>query len=425
MLKKLLARVFREKDVKNRIFFTLGVISVFRFLAHIPLPGVDIAALRQLFSSNSLFGILNMFSGGGMENFSVVSLGLNPYINASIILQLLTFALPRLKELAQEGEYGRMRINQYTRLLTLPLAFLQGYGLYFLLSQQEIVARLSPLPLVVLVSSLAAGSFFLIWLGEILTEKGIGDGISLLIFAGIVAGYPLAFGRTLAVASAEHIGGVILFAIMAIALIAGVVTVSEAVRRIKIEYATYTRGGKYYRGGETYLPLRLNQAGVIPVIFAMSVMLIPPTLARLFVDSPNRFLAKIALAVSTAFGTQGIFYTAFYFLTVVFFSFFYTAVVFNTTDIAENLQRRGGFIPGIRPGKATVGYLNQVLMRITFFGAIFLGVVAILPVIAGKITGVTTVSLGGTGILIVVSVILETLRRIEAQLVARDYEGYL
>jgi preprotein translocase subunit SecY len=424
-IKEILIGVFSERELKRRLFFTLGVIAAFRFLAHIPLPGVDSAALKQLFSSNSLLGVLNVFSGGGMENFSVVSLGLNPYINASIVFQLLGFAFPRLKELSQEGEQGRAKLNQYTRFLTAPLAILQGYGLYFLLSRQGIVTSLPLLSLISLIASLAAGSFLLMWLGELLTERGIGNGISMLIFAGIVAGYPLAFGQTLAVVSGERVGGLLLFLVMAVSLVIGIVVVSEAARRIKVEYAARVSGRR--GGGGTYLPLRLNQAGVMPIIFAMSLALIPPTLARYFVDSANSVLSQVASFVLSLFGQQGqgTFYTVFYFLLVVIFCFFYTAVIFNTEEIAENLQRRGGFVPGIRPGRATVSHLNRVLTRITFFGAIFLGLVAVLPNVAAKVTGVTTFALGGTGILIVVSVILETLRQIEAQLATRDYEGYL
>lgn len=424
MIKELLARAFREKEIRDRLLFTLGVIIVFRFLAHLPLPGVDLTALRQLFASNALLGLLNMFSGGGMENFSIVSLGLNPYINASIIFQLLTFGFPKLKELSQEGEYGRAKINQYTRFLTVPLACFQGYGLYFLLANQGIVKSLPPLSLTALVISLAAGSILLMWLGEILTEKGIGNGISMLIFVGIVAGYPLSLAQTLAAASGERVGGLFLFLAMVVALITGVVIVNEAARRIRIEYAIRARGSRRY-GGETYLPLRLNQAGVIPIIFAMSLALMPPTFARYFSGVAHPLVSRAASSLLTLFNPQGAFYIAFYFLMVVLFTFFYTAVIFNTKDLAENLQKRGGFIPGVRPGRTTVDYLNQILTRITLFGAIFLGAVAVLPTLAGGVTGVTTFTLGGTGILIVVSVILETLRQLESQLVMRDYEGYL
>jgi len=423
-VKRILSDVLREKDIRRRVLFTIGVITIFRFLAHLPLPGVDAAALKQLFTSNSLLGVLNMFTGGGMENFSVVSLGLNPYINASIVLQVLTFGFPRLKELAQEGEYGATKINQYTRFLTVPLTVLQGYGLYLLLFNQGVVAQLSLLPLVSMIISLAAGSFLLMWLGELLTERGIGNGISMLIFAGIAAGYPLSLGRTLAVSTGEKFGGLLLFLILAAALIAGAVAVNEAARKIKIEYALQARGKQSYTGG-AHLPLRLNQAGVIPIIFAMSLALIPPTLARYFVGYQVAFVSRAASTIVTLFNPQSAFYICLYFLMVVLFSFFYTAVTFNTEEIAENLQKRGAFIPGVRPGKATASYLNRISVRVTLFGALFLGLVAVLPSIAATATGVTTFTLGGTGILIVVSVILESLRQAEAQLVTRDYEGYL
>jgi len=423
-VRRAVANIFRERELRRRIIFTLTIIAAFRFLAHLPLPGIDQVALRQLFASNALLGMLNMFSGGGMENFSVVSLGLNPYVNASIVFQLLTFGFPRLKELSQEGEYGRAKINQYTRFLTVPLALIQGYGLYLLLSRQGIVATLPLFPLLSLVTSLTAGSFLLLWLGELLTERGIGNGISMLIFAGIVAGYPLAFGQTLAVTSGETIGGFLLFLAMMVALICGVVVVNEAARRIKIEYAFRIRG-KRPRGSRNYLPLRLNQAGVIPIIFAMSLVLLPPTFARYFVGSANTFISRVASSILALFEPRSALYTGLYFLMVVLFTFFYTAVVFNVEEIAENLQRQGAFVPGVRPGRATASYLGRVLTRVTFFGALFLGLVAVLPTLAARVTGVTTFTLGGTGILIVVSVILETLRQAEAQLVTKDYEGYL
>jgi preprotein translocase subunit SecY len=306
-----------------------------------------------------------------------------------------------------------------------PLSFFQGYGLYFLLSNQGIVSALSPLSLVGLVASLAAGSIFLMWLGEIATEKGIGNGISMIIFTGIVASYPLSLSRTLATTSGEGAGGLILFLALAVALVAGIVVVNEAARRIKIEHAVRARGRKVRGGRESYLPLRLNQAGVIPIIFAVSLMIIPPTLARFLSGSGNQLVSQGASLVLNLFDERSLFYVVFYFLMVVVFTFFYTAVIFNTKDLADNLQKRGSFIPGVRPGKATVDYLNRILTRITFFGAIFLGIVAVLPTIAGGITGVTTFTLGGTGILIVVSVILEMLRQIESQLVMRDYESYL
>lgn len=414
-------RIWAQKELRNRIVFTLLVIAIFRFLAHVPLPGVDREALRQLFSGNALLGLLSAFSGGTMENFSVVSLGLGPYINASIILQLLTFGFPSLKELAQEGEWGQARINQYTRLLTIPLSILQGYGFYFLLRQQGVVAVLDPLRLVALITALAAGSFVLMWLGELLTERGIGNGISMLIFVGIAAGYPLSLARSLATLTAQNAANLILFLLLLLAVFAAVVVISEAVRRVPIQYAI--RGPR--AAVQSFLPLRLNQAGVIPIIFAISLVLIPPTLARYLSGAGNVALANLSSSVLRIFDPAAVSYNLLYFLLVFLFTFFYTAVVFNTQDLAQNLQKRGGFIPGIRPGMSTKSFIDKIVSRVTFFGAIFLGLIAILPSVAAAVTGVTAFTLGGTGVLIVVSVVLETLRQVEGELSVREYGGYL
>lgn len=419
---ELVRRIWNQKELRDKILFTLFIIAVFRFFAHLPLPGVDPAQLRQLFSSSALLGLLSVFSGGAMENFSFVSLGLNPYINASIIFQLLTFGFPALKALAKEGEYGRAKINRYTRFLTFPLAFLQGYGFYFLLRQQGIVLPLDPVPLAALIISLAAGSLFLMWLGELISERGIGNGISLLIFVGIAASYPLSFAQTLVTFTAENFGNLLFFFLLLLTLFAGVVIVSEATRRIAIQYAA--RGPKA-AGVPTFLPLRLNQAGVIPIIFAISLVLVPPTFARYFAGAGSPALARFSNQIVQLFDPGSIFYNVFYFLLVFLFTFFYTAVVFDTRDLAENLQKRGGFVPGVRPGVATKDLINRILTRVTFFGGIFLGIVAVLPSIAAAATGVTAFVLGGTGVLIVVSVILELIRKVEGELSVREYEGYL
>ncbi len=416
-----LRRVWSQRELRRKIVFTLGIIVLFRFFAHLPLPGVDRAALRQLFSTNALLGLLSAFSGGTMENFSVVSLGLAPYINASIIFQILTFGFPRLKEIAQEGEYGQAKINQYTRFLTLPLAILQGYGFYFLLRQQGVVQGLDPVTLMALVLALSAGSLLLMWLGELVSERGIGNGISLLIFVGIAAGYPLSLAQTVTSLSGGQTGNLILFLLLLLALFAGVVSISEAVRRVPIQYAV--RGPR--AAVQSFLPLRLNQAGVIPIIFAISLVLIPPTVARYLLGVGNPLVVEVANKVIQLFNPSSFFYNVFYFLLVFLFTFFYTAVVFNTKDLAENLQKRGSFVPGIRPGVATKDFLDRIVTRITFFGGIFLGMVAVLPSVGSALTGVTAFTLGGTGVLIVVSVVLETLRQIEGELSVRDYEGYL
>ena len=416
-----LKRIWYQKELRKKILFTILAIVIFRFLAHIPLPGVDRVQLRELFAGNALLGLLSAFSGGTMENFSVVSLGLAPYINASIIFQLLTFGFPKLKELSQEGEWGQAKINQYTRLLTLPLSIMQGYGFYFLLQQQGVVTAPTPLSLMALVLALAAGSLFMMWLGELLSERGIGNGISLLIFVGIAAGYPLSLAQSLTALTAGQVTNLVLFLALLLGLFAAVVLINEAVRRIPIQYAV--RGPN--AGAQSFLPLRLNQAGVIPIIFAVSLVLIPPTIARYLSGAGNPQLAQLSSEIIRLFTPTGFFYNLVYFILVVLFTFFYTAVVFNTKDLAENLQKRGGFIPGIRPGMATKDLIDRIITRTTFFGAIFLGLIAILPSVGAALTGVTAFTLGGTGVLIVVSVVLETLRQLEGELSVREYEGYL
>jgi len=416
-----LKRIWYQKELRKKILFTLLAIVIFRFLAHIPLPGVDRVQLRELFAGNALLGLLSAFSGGTMENFSVVSLGLAPYINASIIFQLLTFGFPKLKELSQEGEWGQAKINQYTRLLTLPLSIMQGYGFYFLLQQQGVVTAPTPLSLMALVLALAAGSLFMMWLGELLSERGIGNGISLLIFVGIAAGYPLSLAQSLTALTAGQVTNLVLFLALLLGLFTAVVLINEAVRRIPIQYAV--RGPN--AGAQSFLPLRLNQAGVIPIIFAVSLVLIPPTIARYLSGAGNPQLAQLSSEIIRLFTPTGFFYNLVYFILVVLFTFFYTAVVFNTKDLAENLQKRGGFIPGIRPGMATKDLIDRIITRTTFFGAIFLGLIAILPSVGAALTGVNAFTLGGTGILIVVSVVLETLRQLEGELSVREYDGYL
>lgn len=418
--------IWKIPDLRRRILFTGAMLVVFRLAAHIPTAGVDTTALRRFFAQNQFLSLLDIFSGGTLANFSIMALGLNPYINASIILQLLTMVFPSLEELSKEGEYGRERINQYTRFLTVPLAAIQTLGMYFLLKNQKIVTAASPLALFSMVVTMTAGTMFLVWLGELITENGIGNGISLLIFAGIVGRMPVSLGQT-----KEAIGGnvslfnIVIFAVMAILVIAGIVFVNEGSRRITISYAKRIRGTKMYGGSSTHLPLRVNQAGVIPIIFAISLILLPSMVGGYLKAVPNPTIAKMAKTLVTVFDPGGFWYNAIYFLLVVGFTYFYTAVTFNPQKIAEEIKKYGGFVPGIRPGQPTADFLNYILTRITLAGAIFLGVIAILPSFARQMTGVTTMLLGGTGILIVVSVVLETAKQLEAQLLMRSYEGFL
>jgi len=415
---------FKSEEVRKKLLFTALVFCVFRIFAHIPVAGVNLHQLKILFSQNQFLGLLDIFSGGTLANFSIMALGLNPYINASIILQLLTMVYPKLEELQKEGEQGRQKINQYTRMLTVPLAVLQAIGMYALLKNQGIIANLLPLNIVSFIVTMTAGTLLLVWMGELLTEKGVGNGISLLIFAGIVSRIPVAFTQTASVINAQNLSNIGIFIAMGILVIGSIVVINEATRRITIYYAKQVRGNKTYDGQSTHLPLRLNQAGVIPIIFAVSLVLLPNLLANYFAVSRNNVLHNIGTFINNWLNPQGISYNVLYFILVVGFTYFYTAVVFNPKKIADEIQKYGGFIPGIRPGTATASYLNYILTRITLAGALFLGTIAIFPTIARSFTNVQSLVLGGTGMLIVVSVVLETIKAIEAQLVMRNYEGF-
>ncbi len=418
-------RSFQVEGIRRKLVFTALIFIVFRLFAHIPVAGVNVASLKNLFSQNQFLGLLDIFSGGTLANFSIMALGLNPYINASIILQLLTMVFPKLEELSKEGESGRQKINQYTRMLTVPLAALQAVGMYALIRSQGLIANLTPIQLLSFIITMTAGTMLLVWLGELITERGVGNGISLLIFAGIVGRLPVSFTQTASTISTTSITSIIVFVVMAIIVIASIVLINEAVRQVPVYYAKRVKGNKVYGGQNTHIPLRLNQAGVIPIIFAVSLVLIPSLLGNYFSTAKNAFLHSIALSVSTWFNPNGFTYNALYFILVVGFTYFYTAVIFNPKKISEDIQKYGGFIPGIRPGTSTAHYLNYILTRITLIGALFLGIIAIFPTIARSITGIQTLLLGGTSILIVVSVILETVKALEAQLVMRNYDSYI
>ncbi|OGH10978.1 MAG: preprotein translocase subunit SecY [Candidatus Levybacteria bacterium RIFCSPLOWO2_01_FULL_36_13] len=411
-------------DVRKKILFTALIFVVARIFAHIPVAGVDLFQLKALFAENQFLSLLDIFSGGTLANFSVMALGLNPYINASIILQLLTMILPKLEALSKEGEQGRRKINQYTRFLTVPLAALQAVGMYALLRNQGIIDNLSIISLISLIVTMTAGTMLLVWLGELITERGIGNGISLLIFAGIVSRLPIVFTQTATTVNEQNFFNIFVFAALGALVIASIVVINEATRQITVYYAKRVRGNKMYGGQSTHLPLRLNQAGVIPIIFAVSLVLLPSLIANYLVVSKNNILHTIGTSITLWFNPEGILYNVLYFLLVVGFTYFYTAVVFNPKKISEEIQKFGGFIPGIRPGTPTASYLNYILTRITLAGAVFLGLIAILPNLARFFTNIQNIALGGTGILIVVTVVLETIKAIEAQLVMRNYEGY-
>jgi len=422
MLEKL-TQIFKIKDLRNSILFALGILVIFRFAAHIPVPGVDVAALKQYFNSTAVLGLINMLSGGAMENFSIVALGIGPYITSSIIFQLLAMIVPSLEEMTKEGESGQRKINQYTRLLTAPLAALQGYSMIILLqrSSQGLIGVMSPWQMVTTICMMVAGTMALVWLGELISEKKIGNGISLLIFAGIVSGIPTALQQTLVTFDVSKLTTLIVFVVLAIVTVAGVVYITEAQRNIPVTYAKRMVGNRAYGGGTTYLPLRVNQAGMIPIIFAVSLAMFPSLAANFFKTSQLPWLVSASNYVINIFNNQ-VFYGALYFLLVFAFTYFYTSVVFHPQQIAENLQKQGGFVPGIRPGRHTAEYIGGVSNRIMLAGALFLGIVAVLPLVARAAFNMGSLVIGGASIIIVVSVVLETVHQINAQLDMREYE---
>ena len=416
-------RVVKTPQIRKKLLITALILIVFRLVAHIPVAGVDRSLLKALFGGSALFSLLDIFSGGTLGNFSIAALGLGPYINASIILQLLTFVVPSLEELQKEGEYGQEKINQYTRFLTIPLAAMQGFGMYLLLRGQGIIQTLPPIALVSFVITMLAGTMLSIWLGELITQYGLGNGVSFLIFAGIISRLPATLGQTAGLVTTQNLVMIGVFGLLATLVVGVVVFMSEAVRRVPIQYARRTKGN--ILGSSSYLPLKLNQAGVIPIIFALSLILMPSMVTQFIGAAGGGRAAEIAQQISQALNPQSLVYNVLYFVLVVGFTYFYTTVVFNPEKLAENLQKNGGFVPGIRPGPQTAKYLNFVLSRITLVGALFLGLIAILPSIVQQFVNIPNLVVGGTSILIVVSVVLELTRDLESQLIMRKYEHFI
>ena len=406
------------------MIITALILVVFRFTAHIPAAGMDRTSLKMLFYNSPFLSLLDVFSGGTLANFSILALGLNPYINASIIFQLLAYIVPSIEALQKEGEYGQEKLNQYTKLLTVPLAAIQGLAMYSLLKSQHVISLLSPLAVLSLVLTMTAGTVFAVWLGDLISEHGLKDGISFLIFVGIVSRLPISLGQSVTTFQSQDLLKVGLFLGMALLVIAGIIFMNEAVRKIPIHYSRRS-GNSSLSPVTSYLPLRLNQAGVIPIIFAVSLVLVPSLISQFLANSANPILAHLATGVGRVFSPQSLVYNLVYFLLVFGFTYFYTAVVFNPDKISENLQKGGGFIPGIRPGSSTAKYLSFVLGRITLIGGIFLGLVAILPSFFQKTIGVANLAIGGTGVLIVVSVVLEVIRQLEGELAMRKYETFI
>lgn len=416
-----LALLLSDAQLRGRLLFVLGALFVFRVLASIPIPGINAAQLQAFFTNNQFFGLLNLFSGGGLSNLSLVMLGVGPYITASIVMQLLTLMVPQLKALYQEeGEAGRQRFSMYSRWLTLPIALVQGISFLVILERQGVLPSLGLFPFVVNLITIVAGSILLMWIGELISEYGLGNGVSVIIFAGIVSRLPNDFSQALFSFDPSQVPVYAAFLIAALAIIAAVVFVTEAERPVPVTYAKRVRGMKFFGGASTYLPLRLNQAGVIPIIFALSFLLIPQMFASFFQASSHLWLASVSAWLLGFFQNLPL-YGFCYFVLVFLFTYFYTAVTFDPHQIAENLQKNGAFIPGVRPGPSTSEYLGSVITRITFVGALFLGVIAVLPIAMQSLTGIQSLALGGTALLIVVQVILDLARRIDAQISIREY----
>ncbi len=413
--------IFKDANLRKRILFVCVALAIFRFLANVPMPGIDTSRLADLLQNNQFLGLFNIFSGGGLSNFSIVMLGVGPYITGSIIMQLLTVMVPRLKAMYQdEGEAGRKRFSQYSRLLTVPLALIQALAFIVLLTRQGVVAQLEFFGLVTNVIIITGGSLLLMWLGELMTEFGIGNGTSLIIFSGIVASLPSTLARLAANFDPSQIPLIIGFILLSGAIVYGVVFITESERPIPVTYAKRVRGQKVYGGISTYLPLRLNQAGVIPIIFALSILLFPQMIFTVLSNINNEALKSFSTFINGVLANQW-FYGASYFLLVFLFTYFYTAVTFDPNTISTNLQKSGAFIPGVRPGPSTSDHILKILTRITMVGALFLGGIAVLPLLMQALTNASYLAIGGTALLIVVSVVLDLVKKINAQISMREY----
>lgn len=423
-MKQFLSKIslaLKDPMLRKRLLMVAAALIVFRLFAAIPIPGIDTVKLHQLFTNNQFFGLVNIFSGGGLANLSIVMLGVGPYITSSIIMQLLTMIFPKLKQLYhEEGEAGRKRFSQYSRIITVPLALVSSFGFLVLLQRQQVLPNLAPFDMATNIIIVSAGSILLMWLGELMTEYGIGNGVSLLIFAGIVARIPTILNQFVASFDPSQIPLYLFFIAAAVAIIYGVVVVTEAERPIPVTYAKRVRGNKVYGGVSTYLPLRVNQAGVIPIIFALSILLFPQMLLSFFANSGVTIIKDAASFLLQIF-SNGWFYSVFYFLLVLVFTYFYTAVTFDPESISTNLQKNGAFIPGVRPGAQTTEHLARVVTRITLVGALFLGLIAVLPLAMRALTGIASLAIGGTALLIVVSVVIDLFKKLEAQVSMREY----
>lgn len=419
-----LKKINSSPELKKKLLFTAFILFIFRFFAHIPLPSVDLLQLKTLFSSNQFLSLLNVFSGGTLANFSILAVGINPYITASIIMQLSGMILPQIKELQKDGESGREKINQYTRFLSVPLAVGQSISVLALLRSSGLLGATDPFSLVAMILSLVAGSLIVTWLGELVTERGIGNGISMILFAGIMSQIPQSFAQVF-VAGNNQLFISISFIAVFLGIIGLIVFMNEAVRKVTIQYAKRIKGNKTYGGQTSHLPIKVNVAGVMPIIFAVSIMLAPSFVARLLVASGRPELVSLGNTITINFTQTSPVYMAIYFTIVFFFTFFSALIFFNSGDISEELKKSGAFVPGIRPGSATKKYLEFVVSRITLAGALFLGTIAILPSLAQVFTGISQLAISGTSILIVVSVVLETYKQVESMLVEQNYDRFI
>ncbi|MBP6993796.1 preprotein translocase subunit SecY [Candidatus Woesebacteria bacterium] len=421
--------VWADKAMRRKIVFSLFIFLVFRAFTYVPVSIIQLSKLKELISSNQFLSLLDIFSGGTLINFSVMALGLNPYINASIILQLMTMVFPQLEALSKEGEFGRFKINQYTRLLTLPLTLAQSVGIFYLLKNNQLLdlskGQVPFLEFVSFLCTMVAGTYILMWFGELISEYGLGNGISLIIFAGITSRLLPTLLKTQTLISQENIISTVIFLALTLLVIASVVFINQSVRKVPVYYAKRIKGNRMYQTASNFLPLRLNQAGVIPIIFAVSFVLFPQLIGNYLQYSSNGTIKAIAQFLVVAFAPSGAVYNIFYFLLVVVFTFVYTMIIFNPQKIAEEIQKHGGFIPGVRPGESTKNYLQSIILKLTSVGALFLGVIAIIPAIISGFTGLNDFAIGGTSILIVVSVVLESLKSIESQVSSRNYEKFL
>lgn len=417
-------QIFSIPDLRKKIFIVLALLIVFRLFAAVPVPGIDVTRLKAIFSSNQLLGILNIFSGGTLHNISIVMLGVGPYITATIIMQLLTMIFPKMKEMYyEEGEAGRMKFNQISRYITIPLSLVQAYAFLNILISQKVLDALAFPVMAKNIILITAGTMLVMWIGELITEYKIGNGISLIIFAGIISGIPNAVRNAVLSYQPSMLPGYLAFLVVTIVIVAGVVIINEAERKVPVSYAKRVRGNRMFGGVSTYLPLKVNQAGVIPIIFAISIMLFPQFIGQIFAVIKAPWALGVSSFLIKLFENQ-IIYSGLYFVLVLLFTYFYTMVTFDPKEISQNLQKNGGFVPGIRPGQPTATFLSQVLNRITLVGALFLGLIAVFPSLMKMVTNNAALTIGGTSVLIVVSVALETAKQIESQLVMREYEGF-